>query len=132
MALYAIGTLPLIIATGNESPPGDTDDIDGNEICDIIRSIWYVDDAGGAGMLTKLKKWWELIKKLGPSYGYFPKPSKCWLIVKPEFLALARELFQDINITTDGRPYLGSFIGTEDAKAKYVNEKVEEWVKEIS
>ena len=34
-------------------------------------------------------------------------------------------------ITSIGHKYLGSYIGTEEGKTLFVEEKVEEWIKEI-
>ena len=50
----------------------------------------------------------------GPPLGYFPKPQKCWLIVKPEKERPAREIFSKttINITTEGRKHLGAALGS--------------------
>ena len=64
-------------------------------------------------------------------FGYFPNPSKTWLIVKEAHLDRATEMFSDIKISVEGRKYLGSFIGTEDGKAKFVDEKIGEWSKDI-
>ena len=62
---------------------------------------------------------------------YHPKPSKSWIIVKPQYLDEAKRMFPDLNITDSGRKYLGSFIGTEEGKEKYVEEKIEEWATDI-
>ena len=40
-------------------------------------------------------------------------------------------MFSDIKISVEGRKYLGSFIGTVDGKAKFVDEKIGEWSKDI-
>ena len=64
-------------------------------------------------------------------FGYYPKPSKTWMIVKPEKLKEAKEMFPDINVTDIGRKYLGSFIGTKSGKDDYVAKKIEEWSKDI-
>ena len=40
-------------------------------------------------------------------------------------------MFNDINITTVGHKYLGSYIGTEAGKTNFINEKVKEWTDEI-
>ena len=64
--------------------------------------------------------------EIRPSFGYFPKPSKTWLIVKPEFLEKAKVLFgdSDINITDRGHKYLGSYIGCDSGKAVFVKSQV--------
>ena len=53
------------------------------------------------------------------------------MLVKQEFLAEGKALFPDINITTEGRPYLGSYIGTNSEKKGFVAEMVDEWKDEI-
>ena len=58
-------------------------------------------------------------------------PSKTWLIVKEEIKEEVESLFPDLNITTEGCRYLGSFIGTESEKAKFIQAKCAEWIEEI-
>ena len=60
---------------------------------------------------------------MGPSYGYFVNASKTWLIVKPEYLDLAGEVFRN----TEGKCYLGDCIGCQQFTTEYVNEKVMSW-----
>ena len=78
----------------------------------------YADDLGGAGKLSELRAWWDKINEIGPLLGYFPKASKSWLVVKPQLLDRATEIFEGTNvkITTEGQKYLGGFIGTESGK----------------
>ena len=73
MPIYALGLLPLLctIKLGIEEYK--------------IKQAAYADDLAGVGQLNELKVWWDLIVVKGPSIGYFAKPSKSWLIVKPEF-----------------------------------------------
>ena len=79
MAMYAISVIPLIDA-----------------ICDCdVWQAWFADDATAAGSLSGLCKWWPDLVKLGPAYGYHVKPSKSWLIVKPDYFNLAKEVFAD-------------------------------------
>ena len=81
--------------------------------------LWhYADDGGAARTRVGLKR----IQNHGPMFGYFPNPSKTWLVVKEAHLDRATEMFSDIKISVEGRKYLGSFIGTEDGKAKFVGE----------
>ena len=70
----------------------------------------------------QLKSWWDKILHYGPLVGYYPKPSKSWLITKPNNLATAEQLFNstEINITTDGQKYLGGYIGSDSSKAIYI------------
>ena len=78
MAMYSIGVTPLI------------NDLQGPH----VRQVWFADDATAGGSLTGLHKWWSELQSLGPSYGYFVNASKTWLIVKPEYLDVARELLR--------------------------------------
>jgi hypothetical protein len=115
MPLYALATVPLIKAVSNESD---------------ARQVWYADDSGATGKITSLHQWWESLLLRGPSFGYYVNRSKTWLIVKEELEDEARSLFSDfdINITTEGRPYLGSPIGTESFIHSYVKSKVDTWL----
>ena len=51
------------------------------------------------------KQWKELLQQVGPLYGYFPKPSKFYLVVKEQCLENAIETFRgsEIKITTEGK-----------------------------
>ena len=47
-----------------------------------VHQVWLADDATGAGTLSDLKKWWDLVTYEGRRYGYHVKPAKSWLILK--------------------------------------------------
>lgn len=96
------------------------------------KTVWFADDSASAGSVDSVLKWWNDLKKLGPKYGYYPKPNKTWLIVKPSFHQYARQKFEDINITTDGHRYLGSFIGTDSGKENFVKGLVAKWKEDIT
>ena len=82
--------------------------------------------------LKAVKDWWENLRQLGPLFGYHPKPSKTWLIVKEEKQKEAEAIFgKEFNISTEGRKYLGSFIGTDLGKEKFMKEQLEEWESDI-
>ena len=57
---------------------------------------------------------WTTLFEVGPKCGYFPEPTKSWLITKPERNAFGKELFKDtkVKITSSGKRLLGSVIGT--------------------
>ena len=116
MGFYACGTMPLIAsAKGREN----------------VSQIWYADDSAAGGKLAKLREWWDNLCTQGPLFGYNPKPTKTWVIVKPEFEDEANRIFPDVNVTSEGKVYLGSFIGTHQGKQKFIDEKVEEWCKDL-
>ena len=117
MAIYAIGILPLIHHLADES----------------VKQSWFADDASVGGNLVGIHQWWEKLVSVGPMYGYFPNPTKSWLIVKENCVDHASALFQNtgINITVDGKRHLGAALGSRQFVEEYVQNKVDGWVKEI-
>ena len=63
-----------------------------------------------------------------------PMPVKTWLITKEQHLPQARELFQEarVNITSQGHPYLGATLGSEDFCDQFVGGKVRNWQEELT
>ena len=55
------------------------------------------------------------------------------LLVKPQFLNIAREVFADteVRVTADGHRHLGAVLGTEQYCNQYVAQKAEQWCKEV-
>ena len=116
MAMYALGTLPLI-----------------SKLHEITKQVWYADDAAAGGKLLQLRKWWDKLVSNDPAYGYFPNAKKTWIIVKPQFHATATEIFHgsDVNRTADGKRHLGSALGSPSFIETYVQGKVTQWVEEV-
>ena len=52
----------------------------------------------------KVLRWWNTLCSKGPALGYHPKPTKSWLVVKPDYEDKARAVFKgsDVNITVEG------------------------------
>ena len=67
----------------------------------------------------------------GPLFGYFPKPSKTWVIVKPEKYEEAQKVFPELNITAVGHKYLGSYIRSKEGTIEFVESKVKEWIEDV-
>eukprot|EP00794_Sanderia_malayensis_P008528 gene8528-biopygen6825 len=69
----------------------------------------------------------------GPRIGYFPKPTKSGLIVKPDKYDLAKSVFKDTNsnVTMEGKRHLGAVIGSFEFKNTYLSDLVDSWVKQI-
>ena len=82
---------------------------------------WYADDSACAGKLQLVGNWFDLLLKLGPSYGYFPEPSKCFIIVAVRDIIAAHCLFKDLGVqVTTGHCFLGGIIGNDESKRKFV------------
>ncbi len=84
-------------------------------------------------MSGDLRAWWDDLCSKGPAYGYPVNASKTLLITKPEHLADAKAAFNrtHVNVTAEGRPYLGAPLGTKDYCDKFVADKVIEWKAEL-
>ena len=93
---------------------------------------WYAGDASSFGKLTSLKKWLEILQKEGPAFGYFPEPTKSYLIVNEGYISQAKTLFgpQGVNVVSAHR-FLGSIIGSKELKSDYLRVKADEWSQSI-
>ena len=74
------------------------------------------------------------MKEKGPSYGYYPKPTKTHLILKnPDQLQRAEDLFavDGVKITVEGNRHIGAVLGTDAYKEQYITEKIEKWIADV-
>ena len=72
--------------------------------------------------------WFLLLCSCGPRFGYFPEPSKCFLVVAPSQLSLANDIFGPLGIQiVTGHRFLGGFIGDLDERRNFVIDKVLQW-----
>ena len=113
MATYALGLVPLIEALVRLEIKA--------------KMVAFADDITGADTIKDLHRWWMKLLEIGPKFGYYPKPSKSYLIVKEEHLEEARNLFEgtSIKITSSGKRHLGAVIGSQAYKEEYVNNIVD-------
>ena len=65
----------------------------------------------------------------GLNFGYFPNPSKTWLVTKESCHNVGISTFAGtgVNITSEGRPYLGAAVGSAKYVENYMNSKVSSW-----
>ena len=96
-----------------------------------VKKLFYADDGSAGGKINELAEWWKWLNKSGPPLGYFPYAAKTWLSTKPEHYERAMQEFVDVNVTTDGHAFLGSFIGSSAGAQKFVDEQVKEWTADI-
>ena len=83
--------------------------------------------------MINLAPYWKDLKIQGPEVGFHPEASKTWLIVKPEHENNEGiEEFSDVKKTNEGRPLLGSFIGTREGTLGFVKLQVAGFVKDVT
>ena len=113
MPMYALATILLI-----------------NKLKGNSKQIWYADDAAAVGKLAELRVWWDLLAREGPDFGYYPNPSKTWLVTKEGCHTAGLSTFAGtgVNVTPDGRPYLGAAVGSAEYVENYVKSKVDSWL----
>ena len=99
----------------------------------FVKCMWYADDASAAGKIDKLREWWSQLSTQGPKYGYLANATKTCLVTKVKHLATATASFADtgVQVTSEGRPYLGAAFGTEEFETSHVKEKVAKGMKEL-
>ena len=119
MPFYALATIPLIKHLQLHHP--------------AVRQVWLADDSAGAGRLRALRQWWDTIVETGKRYGYNTNSDKTCLLVHPNLLVEAQELFSGtgVQIVMEGTRYLGSAIGERSFINSFMVQKVEEWQKEL-
>ena len=78
-----------------------------------VKHVAFADDLTGAGKLEEIKIWWDTLIAEGPKYGYYPRPSKSFLIAKQHYKEYAERIFagSNIKITTEGARHLGAVLG---------------------
>ena len=117
MFFYGVSLLPLIRKLKDPN--------------NVLQS-WYADDSAA---IVKLKKLEILLKNLieeGPAFGYFPEPSKNFLIVDKQYAEEAHHIFDKYSITiVEEKRFLGGFIGDGNEKDNYLKQKEFEWVDKI-
>lgn len=112
MLMYGIGVLPLIRKLNSQH---------------WIQS-WYADDSSCLGKVEKVKDWLKILVEEGPKLGYYPESAKSILVVKNDLNSENSEFFNQLGIQiVRSHRFLGSFIGPEDSKEGYVEEKVKFW-----
>ena len=122
MTFYALGVKPLV------------DKLSDSIHKENCKQSWYADDSSAIGKLNEIRVWWQVLSDHGPRYGYYPKASKTYLILKdPSLMNHAQSLFATtgINITIEGQRHLGAVIGSDANRRDYVASKVSKWVEDV-
>ena len=64
----------------------------------MVKQAWYPDDVSACGELHDLYFRWDQLSQFRPLFGYYPNAKKTWLVVKPQYLELACQVFDGINV----------------------------------
>ena len=99
MLMYAIGVLPLRSRVKNQ---------------ERHKHNCYADDFTCPAPISHIREWLVWLLEIGPSYGYFAKPSKSIIVVKQQHLQDTKAIFCYLKVEvvlTD--PLLGGCIGDE-------------------
>ena len=122
IAIYAIGITPILdmmlVAMQN----------------DRSKMVEFKNYVTASRNLEARRRWWDILMQISQNYGYYPQPTKSWLIIKEKKVKEAVRVFEAtiIQISTEGKRHLGAVIGMEENKKNYINDKISEWTKEIN
>ena len=72
MVIYATAIIPLILMLVKIRMQDDNH----------TKTAAYADDLAVAGPIDQIRTWWNTLCILGLQFGYFPKGSKSWIIVR--------------------------------------------------
>ena len=97
------------------------------------KEVAFAYDLTVAGKASEIKAYWDILQQQGHLFGYFPKPSKSYLIVKEQHYDKAVDIFMGskVNVTSDEKQHLGAVIGSEAFKVSYVKSLVDDWIKQL-
>ena len=108
MFMYAIGTLPLVHSLRNPAQ---------------LTQIWYADYASVCGHLENVYEWFSQLRSRGPDFGYFPEPSKSFLLVSDKHRSVAERLFGCLGVqVVNGHHFLSGYLGDSSDWVDYVRE----------
>ncbi|EJK63533.1 hypothetical protein THAOC_15800, partial [Thalassiosira oceanica] len=116
MDIYGIALLPMVELLREAEP-------------DLLQP-WYADDGSGYGKLVRQRNVYKRLEQIGPDFGYFPAGAKCWLTVPKRREEEVKQYLADNGLpwqVTQGKRYVGGFIGSEDALSEWIEPKVEDW-----
>ena len=109
MFFYGVSLLPLIRKLKDPN--------------NVLQS-WYADDSAAIAKLKKLEIWLKNLIEKGPAFGYFPEPSKSFLIVDKQYAEEAHHIFDKYSITiVEGKRFSGGFIGDGNEKDIYLKKR---------
>lgn len=84
----------------------------------------YADDSSYAAKLKDLRDEFDKLCELGPDYGYYPEPSKSFLVVDPSDLQSDQGMFGYYGVQfVPGHRFLGRYVGDPQCSLDFVQSK---------
>jgi hypothetical protein len=82
----------------------------------VVEQPWYANDAGAGRKFAEIYPFFCKLQEIGPSFGYFPEPSKIILLVCQHNLEVTQttSLYFNFKVTM-GSCYMGGLIGKDVA-----------------
>ena len=122
MIAYALGVTPLIDFLHEYVSMSDH----------RCKEVEFADDFTIAEKIEGINSHWEMLQQVVPLYGYFPKSSESYFVVKEQYLGNSIEISRsEVKIAKERKKYLGEAIGSEDFKASYVKPLVDNWIDQL-
>ena len=71
--------------------------------------------------MPELRNWFNQLCSYGPSFGYYPEPTKTFVIVNEQWKSDAAAVFGNLGVQmVTGHRFLGGFIGSPKERHEYV------------
>jgi len=71
--------------------------------------------------LLELCNWFNLLHSCGPAFGYYPEPTKNFIVVNEHWRNDANTVFGDLGVqVVTGNRFLGDFIESRSEREEYV------------
>ena len=124
MPVYDLSVVPLLLMVL---------EINNSKTNSDAKMVAYADDFFAAGSISSLKYWLDTLCELGPKFGYFPEPTKSWVIEKSNCYDKTIHIFKYtyIQIKVQGKRRLDAALSTSQFRDKYVMEKTNKRVEEL-
>ena len=79
--------------------------------------------------MRRVRESFDVALAAGPAFGYFAEPTKSVVLVKPDYMDEADEMFSDLEVeVTLSSGFLGSCIGDHGGVQDNIARKVQVWV----
>ena len=97
------------------------------------KELAIADDFTVAGKVSKIKAYWDILQHQGSLFGYFPKLSKLYLVVKEQYYNKAVDILMGskVKVTSERKRHLGTVIDSEAFKVSYTKSVGDNWIKQL-